>query len=100
MEDRERDFLIVNPTPTEKLTNVSKQGRVTLNSSLDEEGIVFAKYAISNALAQSVKLGVWESMLSTYIESIEHIAEDLRMGRNPKLSLEVSLCLPFALKID
>lgn len=85
IEHRERDFLIVNPAPTE-YSSVSKKGQVTLSSTLDEEGIVFAKYAVSNALAQSVKLGVWEAMLSTYVDSIEHIAEDLRMGRNPKLS--------------
>jgi len=83
--NRERDFLIVNQS-SEKFTSINKNGRVTLSSDLDEDEIVFVKYAISNALAQSVKLGVWEEMLSTYIESIQHIAEDLRMGRNPKLS--------------
>ena len=86
---RERDFLTVNPALEKKTTSISKNGRVTLSSDLDEDEIVFVKYAISNALAQSVKLGVWEEMLSTYIESIQHIAEDLRMGRNPKLSQRV-----------
>ena len=86
----ERDFLIVNPSTNDKITSVSKKGRVTLREDLDEEGIIFAKYAISNALAQSVKLGVWEQMLETYIDSIEHIAEDLRMGRDPKLTQRVS----------
>ena len=86
----ERDFLTINPAPTENSTFVSRRGAVNLSPRLDVDELVFAKYAISNALAQSVKLGVWEEMLSMYIDSIQHVAEDLKMGRNPNLSQQVS----------
>ena len=33
------------------------------------------KYTFSNALAASVKLGIWEAQLDTYIERIEHVSE-------------------------
>jgi len=86
VDHMERDFLTINPAPTENSTFVSRRGAVNLSPRLDVDELVFAKYAISNALAQSVKLGVWEEMLSMYIDSIQHVAEDLKMGRNPNLS--------------
>ncbi|KAF2354372.1 protein of unknown function DUF155 [Trinorchestia longiramus] len=36
------------------------------------------RYAFSNALAHSVKLGVWETELDCYIDSIKPVAEELR----------------------
>ena len=30
-------------------------------------------FTISNALVQSVKLGIWEASLEDYVESIEHV---------------------------
>ena len=89
MDHIERDFLTINAAATENSTYVSKRGAVNLSPHLEVDELVFAKYAISNALAQSVKLGVWEEMLSVYIDSIQHIAEDLKMGRNPNLSQQV-----------
>ena len=43
------------------------------------------KFTFSNAMAQSVKLGIWEASLDNYIRSIEFVTEDLKAGR--KLTL-------------
>ena len=58
-----------------------KDGNIYLSrqTSLD-------KYTFSHALSQSVKLGIWESSLDQYINSIEIITEDLRDGRKIKMS--------------
>lgn len=39
------------------------------------------RYTFSNALALSVKLGVWESELEYYIDSIENVTEEMKSGR-------------------
>ncbi|KAH8244883.1 hypothetical protein KR032_002079 [Drosophila birchii] len=44
------------------------------------------KYTFSNAMAQSIKLGIWEATLSRYIDSIEHLTEDLKRGRRLRIS--------------
>lgn len=44
------------------------------------------KYTFSNAMAQSVKLGVWEASLDNYIDSIEFVTEDLKDGRKLKMT--------------
>lgn len=46
------------------------------------------KYTFSNAMAQSVKLGIWEASLDQYIDSIEFVPEDLKAGRKIKLTQE------------
>ncbi|XP_043261242.1 glutathione synthetase-like [Colletes gigas] len=38
------------------------------------------KYTFSNAMAQSVKLGIWEVSLDNYIDSIEFVTDDLKSG--------------------
>ncbi|XP_037092687.1 required for meiotic nuclear division protein 1 homolog [Pollicipes pollicipes] len=52
-------------------------GRILLNM---EGSTDLEKYAFSNAMALSVKLGIWESALETYIDSIKHVTEELRKG--------------------
>ncbi|KAK2161898.1 hypothetical protein LSH36_108g07131 [Paralvinella palmiformis] len=44
------------------------------------------KYAFSNALALSVSLSIWEAMLDQYVESIEFILQDLKDGKNIKMT--------------
>lgn len=46
------------------------------------------KYSFSNAMALSVKLGIWESSLEKFIRSIEFISEDLKAGRKIKMTRE------------
>lgn len=44
------------------------------------------KYTFSNAMAQSVKLGIWEVSLNHYIDSIEFVTEDLKAGRKLRMT--------------
>ncbi|XP_015117252.1 glutathione synthetase [Diachasma alloeum] len=46
------------------------------------------KYTFSNAISQSVKLGIWEASLEAYIDSIEFVTEDLKAGRRIKMTRE------------
>lgn len=56
-----------------------------------EENTTLEKYTFSNAMALSVKLGIWESSLEKYIESIESITEDLKRGNKIKMTREDAL---------
>lgn len=44
------------------------------------------KYTFSNAMAQSVKLGIWEASLNRYVDSIEFVTEDLKAGRKLQMT--------------
>lgn len=44
------------------------------------------KYTFSNAMAQSVKLGIWEAALNSYVDSIEFVTEDLKTGKKLRLT--------------
>ncbi|XP_076476587.1 required for meiotic nuclear division protein 1 homolog [Bombus vancouverensis nearcticus] len=44
------------------------------------------KYTFSNAMAQSVKLGIWEASLDHYIDSIAFVTEDLKSGRELRMT--------------
>ncbi|XP_064546634.1 required for meiotic nuclear division protein 1 homolog [Drosophila montana] len=44
------------------------------------------KYTFSNAIAQSIKLGIWEATLDRYIDSMEYLTEDLKRGRRLRIS--------------
>ncbi|KAK3921555.1 Required for meiotic nuclear division protein 1-like protein [Frankliniella fusca] len=46
------------------------------------------KYSFSNAIALSVKLGIWEASLEKFIDSIEFISEDLKAGRKIRMTRE------------
>ncbi|PSN31004.1 hypothetical protein C0J52_20467 [Blattella germanica] len=58
------------------------------NSHLDTGDIVLGdegnkeldKYTFANAMALSVKLGIWEASLNRYVDSIEYVTEDLKRG--------------------
>jgi len=51
-----------------------------------KEADTLAKYAFSNAIVASVKLGTWEASLDRIIDSIEHISEDMQRN-NVKMTL-------------
>ncbi|XP_077254923.1 required for meiotic nuclear division protein 1 homolog isoform X1 [Temnothorax americanus] len=44
------------------------------------------KYTFSNAMAQSVKLGIWEASLNRYVDSIEFVTEDLKVGKQIRMT--------------
>ncbi|KFQ49441.1 Required for meiotic nuclear division protein 1, partial [Nestor notabilis] len=62
------------------------KGEILLNSELDSDEVVLQKFAFSNALCLSVKLAIWESLLDTFVESIQSIPEILKSRRKVKLS--------------
>ncbi|KAL8575870.1 hypothetical protein ACOMHN_014875 [Nucella lapillus] len=57
-----------------------------LSENEDEGQRTLEKYAFSNALAQSVKLAIWETSLEGFIDSIEPVTEDLRDGQKISMS--------------
>ncbi|XP_027058997.1 required for meiotic nuclear division protein 1 homolog [Pocillopora damicornis] len=61
-------------------------GRIILNENSTEDIMALEKYTFSNALALSVKLAIWESVLDQYVESIQWVPEDLRKGRKVRMS--------------
>ncbi|XP_045466150.1 required for meiotic nuclear division protein 1 homolog isoform X1 [Harmonia axyridis] len=69
-----------------KASVIEKNGYFGLN--INPDSILLDKYTFSNALALSVKLAVWEVSLEKYIDSIEYVTEDLKMGKRIKMSRE------------
>lgn len=61
-----------------------KEGNIYLASDAND----YDKYTFSNAIAQSVKLGIWEASLNHYVDSIEFVTEDLKAGRSIKMTRE------------
>ncbi|XP_068219004.1 required for meiotic nuclear division protein 1 homolog isoform X2 [Palaemon carinicauda] len=56
---------------------------------LNPEGVTdLEKYTFSNAMAMSVKLGIWESSLDKYIDDIEYVSEELSKTGRVVLSQE------------
>lgn len=53
---------------------------------LAQEAENLDKYTFSNAMAQSVKLGIWEASLNRYIDSIEFVTEDLKIGKKIQMT--------------
>lgn len=53
-----------------------------------EERNALEKYTFSNAMALSVKLGIWEATLQKYIDSIEFVTDDLKLGKTIKMTRE------------
>lgn len=54
----------------------------------EEKNHLLEKYAFSDAIALSVKLGIWEKNLDQFTEKIEFISQDLRYGKHLKLKSE------------
>ena len=59
--------------------------------NIADDADVLVKYAFSNAISSSVKLGSWESSLEELIDSIAFIADDLRRNAGVKVSKEFVL---------
>lgn len=54
---------------------IDKEGNFILTRDKD---ITLDKFTFSNAMAISVKLGIWEASLDKYIEEVESVTEDLK----------------------
>jgi len=73
----------MNYTYSDKKTSIEDDDFV-----INEKNAKLDKYALSNAMALSVKLGSWEATLANYIDSMEDITEDMKAGRKIKMSQE------------
>ncbi|KAL8186066.1 UNVERIFIED_CONTAM: Required for meiotic nuclear division protein 1 [Gekko kuhli] len=62
------------------------RGEILINSELDIDDVTLEKFAFSNALCLSVKLGIWEASLDNFVESIQSIPEILKSRKKVKLS--------------
>ncbi|XP_043497648.1 required for meiotic nuclear division protein 1 homolog [Polistes fuscatus] len=56
------------------------------NIILTKDTTNLEKFTFSNAMAQSVKLGIWEASLCNYINTVEFVTEDLRSGQKLRMS--------------
>lgn len=54
-------------------------------SKTDMENMLLEKFTYSNAIALSVKLGIWEASLDRYIDSIDYLSNDLKSGKKIRL---------------
>jgi len=52
------------------------------------ENHILEKYAFSDAISLSVKLGIWEKSLDEFAERVEFIADDLKRGQTVDLKIE------------
>ncbi|CAL1298219.1 unnamed protein product [Larinioides sclopetarius] len=69
---------------SEKGAKFSK-GRIYLESDSDN---AYYTYTFSNGLALSVKLGMWEAALESYIDSMEWVTENMKKGEKISMSRE------------
>lgn len=60
-----------------------QNGKFFLTSGQDN---FYNKYTFSNAMATSIKLGIWEATLDRYIDSMEFITDDMKKGRRIRIS--------------
>lgn len=54
-------------------------------SKTNIHNMLLEKYTYSNAMALSVKLGIWEASLDRYIDSIDYLTNDLKRGNKIRL---------------
>ena len=66
--------------PTEGPSKVRPDGTIALATSAAGETDPLERYALSNGIAASVKLGALETALDRIIDSTEHISGDLKQG--------------------
>lgn len=62
-----------------------QNGKFFLTSGEDN---FYNKYTFSNALATSIKLGIWEATLDRYIDSMAFLTDDMKKGRRIRISRE------------
>lgn len=81
-EKEEIDYLMQNDLPKSRIL----KGTIYLKN--DDKTKLYDQYAISNAIAMSVKLAIWESLLDDFIIKINPITEKMKQGKNLKLTRE------------
>lgn len=79
----EKELMYYTYSPNTKIGQVTRDSICLVENSPED---LLTKYTISNAMALSVKLGIWEAALDKYIDSIEYITEDLKSGKRISIS--------------
>ncbi|XP_065365240.1 required for meiotic nuclear division protein 1 homolog [Calliphora vicina] len=62
-----------------------QNGKFFLTSGEDN---FYNKYTFSNAMATSIKLGIWEATLDRYIDSMAFLTDDMKKGKRIRISRE------------
>ncbi|CAG9853904.1 unnamed protein product [Phyllotreta striolata] len=65
-------------TAANKQSSVSKEGNIVFAPI---EDLTLHKFAYSNGMVISVKLGIWEACLDKYISEMEFVTEELKRGK-------------------
>ncbi|CAG7730039.1 unnamed protein product [Allacma fusca] len=77
-------MLYANVNESTRLTN---KGKILIKGITDDSvEAILEKYTFSNAMALSVKLGIWESTLEKFVDGIEHVVEELKYAKKIKLT--------------
>lgn len=74
---------LVSSTDMEPAKAFFQNGKFFLTSGEDN---FYNKYTFSNAMATSIKLGIWEATLDRYIDSMAFITDDMKKGRHIRIS--------------
>ena len=72
--------------PDKKSSHIDKKGQISMVVIEERNGHYLERYAFSNAIAASVKLGAIEAQLDRIIDSIEFLSGDMKRGREVKIS--------------
>ena len=75
-----------NENTSVKVSQLDKKGHIRLIPKYDPSEHYLEKYAFSNSIAASVKLGTIEAQLDRIIDSIEFLSEDMKLGRELRVS--------------
>jgi glutathione synthase len=71
----------------EESTRLTNKGKILINGFNDDRlESILEKYTFSNAMALSVKLGIWESTLDNFVDGIEHVTEELKYAKEIKMT--------------
>ncbi|XP_064612787.1 required for meiotic nuclear division protein 1 homolog isoform X2 [Liolophura sinensis] len=80
------DFVYTQKAPSLTSGTIHIQERQDVDTEESSAQTTLVKYAFSNALSLSVKLGIWEASLDKFVESIEPVLEDMKVGRRIKMT--------------
>lgn len=81
----EREHLAYSLISSSERSRLNKD-IVQLATAQDPPALLMDQYAFSHAVALSVKLGIWESMLDQYIESVSWMTSSMKTGKDLKLT--------------
>jgi required for meiotic nuclear division protein 1 len=79
----ESEIMFYNYTKDNQLAAL-KNGNFYITKDIEKN--ILEQYTFSNALALSVKLGIWEASLNKYVESMAFVTEDLKQGIKFKIT--------------